>query len=362
MVDDDPTVHTIVKGILRKFGYECHTADGALDALGKIRRIQPHLVLTDVSMPEINGVEFCERLKADHELASVPVIFFTANSDPETLAEAFEAGGCDFLVKPLKPFELASRARHHIRQFRKARDAEAAITSLDTRNQTMVKFLGVASHDLRNPLIAIRGISEYLESEKFGPLSETQIELVQTIHQSSESMLFLVNELLEISKFNESLKKIETKPTQLVTILELSLRLHSIPAEKKKIRLRLDAPEYVPQARVESRLITRVFDNLISNAIKFSPEDTRVDFQVRFDEKHVFVSVKDEGPGIPEDEFDKLFKEFSRTSNEPTAGEASNGLGLYVCKSILEAHKGRITVENRPGGGAAFHLEIPRAL
>ncbi len=362
VVDDDIVVHAMVKGILKKFGFEYFGVHSAIEALDKIREIEPELIMSDVSMPNIDGIEFCERLKANSSLNEIPVIFFTAHSDPDILARAFEAGACDFLVKPLKPFELSSRAQHHIHQFRKAKQAKDKIHHLDTKNQTMVKFLGVASHDLRNPLVSIRGISSQLQSKSFGELTPIQSELVDAINQSSEAMLSLVEELLEVSKFNESLKQINPVPNNIQSILKLAVTLHSSYAIHKKIQITTTGDQEVPTVLIERKLITRVIDNLISNAIKFSPEDTQITIALSQVDRFVNVAIKDEGPGIPEDEFSLLFKEFSKTSNQPTAGEASNGLGLYVCKSIIDAHGGTISVRNRKTKGAEFRIQLPTSL
>ncbi|MDQ8202293.1 ATP-binding protein [Pelagicoccus sp. SDUM812003] len=360
VVDDDPVVHLMVKTILQKLGYRYFGASSAIEALDMIRDVQPELVMSDVSMPEINGMEFCIRLKADEELKDIPVIFFTAHSDPELLGKAFDAGACDFLIKPLQPFEIASRAQHHIVQYRLRREDRNVIHTLDTRNQTMTKFLGVASHDLRNPLVSIRGLSKQLKSEIFGKLNETQNELIEAINQSSDAMLTLVEELMEVSKFKSSLNRINRVEEEIGPLLQLARALHSGSANLKQIEIK--AEECPPELRapVDKKLLTRVIDNLITNAVKFSPSGTAVTITAADETDHIRISVSDQGPGIPVDEFAQLFKEFSKTSNQTTAGESSHGLGLYVCRCIVEAHHGAISARNLPEGGACFSFTLPK--
>lgn len=361
VVDDDPSIHFMTKSILEKFGYAYHGAQSAFEAIELMHHIQPELIMSDIFMPMIDGLEFCVCIKADERWSDIPFVFFTADSEPELLASAFEAGAVDFLTKPLRAFEIASRVQHHIQKYRQLRADNELILSLDSKNQSMTKFLGVASHDLRNPLISIRGLANYLKSDSFGNLNDNQMELVNAILQSSESMLDLVENLLEVAQFKRKFDQVSKKKQEdLETLLKLARTLHSGYAGQKQISLNLELPEETVLATIDRKLITRLVDNLISNAIKFSPPETEVLVKLEVEDENISISVEDEGPGIPEEEFQLLFKEFSKTSNSPTAGESSNGLGLYVCKQIAEAHDGTIQVQNRPKKGAAFIVTLPR--
>lgn len=359
VVDDDPVIHVLTQKILEKANFQYFGVHDAVSALSEIPKIQPDLILSDISMPGINGIEFCERLKTNNELKDIPVIFFTSHSRPEILTSAFEAGGCDYLTKPIHAFELASRAQHHITQYRRLKARHEEICLLDTKNQVMSKFLGVASHDLRNPLMSIRGISKYLTAGKFGELNDEQADLISTIQQTSVSMINLVDDLMEVSKFKASVQQIDPKLQKLDPILTLATTLYKAQAHQKGIHITYACKDAGPTAPINSKLITRVCDNLLSNAIKFSPSNTEITVLLYQDIQYAYISIADQGPGIPPDQFDRLFKEFSRTSVQPTAGESSNGLGLYLAKTIAEAHGGTISVRNLETGGAQFLLTLP---
>jgi len=357
VVDDDLLVRKLVSKILQRGGLACDTAQSGTEALALLPQSSPDLILCDIMMPGMNGIEFCKRLRESDPYADLPLIFFTGLSDMQTLSKGFAAGGNDYVVKPIRQVEVLSRARHHIAEYRRKQKAKQKISTL---NQQKTKFLGVASHDLRNPLVSIRGISQYLETEKFGPLNDGQRELVGTIIQASEAMLTLVEDLLDVSKIEGGHMKLERKIESLEELASAAITLHSASAERKSIALRKEVAEANNDVFADRRLVARVLDNLVTNAIKFSPPNTCVTLSVHGDSESVMLRVDDEGPGIPPDEFSKLFKEFSRTSNQPTGGESSNGIGLFVSKRIMESHGGSIAVENRPDKGARFTITFNR--
>lgn len=360
IVDDDRIVHGIVGKFLKRSNLKYQSVYSAADALEILKSEPIDLILSDIMMPEMDGIEFCQKLRTLADYIEVPVIFFTGLSDSETLSRAFEAGANDYVVKPLRQAEVTSRVRRHLSEYFRKQADELKITNLDRANKSKTKFLGVASHDLRNPLVSIRGISQYLESEKFGSLNESQKELTQTIIQASEAMLTLVEDLLDVSKFESGQIKVNLKENNLSHIVKSRVTLHSATAERKDIELVHNILAKNSIAQLDKSLVSRVIDNLVSNALKFSSPGTRVEVLVAEEGKHLQLIVQDEGPGIPKTEFNKLFKEFSRTSNQPTAGESSSGIGLYVCKQIVNSHNGTITVENRPEGGARFIINFNR--
>ncbi len=362
VVDDDAVTQKLVQKILERANIECEGAESGEAALELIEDRQPDLILCDIQMPEMDGIEFCSLIRLKPRLEEIPLIMFTGLSTMDSLSRAYEAGADDYIMKPLREVELLSRVERHIDEYRQRQEAKKRIQRLNTQNESKTKFLGVASHDLRNPLVSIRGISQYLESEKFGPLNEGQHELVATIVQASESMLTLVEDLLDVSMFESGQMRIEPDIQPLESLVDHAITLHSPSASKKQIRLVKAASASDTDAEVDRRLVSRVIDNLVSNAIKFSPQETEIRLKLASDSESVSLSVEDQGPGIPEDEFDALFKEFGRTSNLPTAGESSSGIGLFVCQRIVLRHGGKISVENRSKGGARFTVTFNRAL
>ncbi len=225
-------------------------------------------------------------------------------------------------------------------------------------NELKNKFLAMAAHDLRNPLVASRDFSEMLLDEELGSLKDEQKEVLSLIHESSDYMLNMVSELLDVSVIESGKLELQLSPGTLREVLEERVRISQNTAQKKNIRLHATYSE-IPEAVFDKRRIVQVVDNLISNAIKYSPQDTNIYIYLEQVGQMAKVRVCDEGPGISPKDQEKLFGEFQRLSARPTAGESSTGLGLSIAKKIVEAHQGTIGVESELGSGATFYFTIP---
>lgn len=360
VVDDDTLVLKHIRRILQQGNLKYDGVTSAKEALLFLEHHEPDLILSDIQMPEMDGIEFCKRLREDPRYRDLPVVFLTGMSDMKTFKAAYAVGGNDYVVKPLRQVEVISRITHQIEEYRRIREAKTRIQNLNKQNEAKTKFLGVASHDLRNPLVSIRGISQYLESQKFGELNENQLELVQTMTRTSEMMLNLVEDLLDVSMFETGQIKIHPENTNLVDLIDTAVTLHSASAERKGMTIEKTVNASETTLDVDRKLITRVLDNLITNAIKFSPTGSKIELCLDSKSNDLNLIVQDNGPGIPEDQFNKLFKEFSRTTNQPTGGESSSGIGLYVCRKVMVSHGGDIRAENRREGGARFIATFKR--
>lgn len=234
-------------------------------------------------------------------------------------------------------------------------DAEKKLIEL---NQLKNKFLGIASHDLRNPLSSIRGFSELLLSEAMGPLVAEQKNFLGIIHTVSSDMLTLLNDLLDVSAIESGKLDLEIKTGPLGVFIEQRIGLNSIIAKKKGIRLHQELSE-TPDLPFDPIRIGQVIDNLLSNAVKFSPSGSNIYISLSHEGPHAEVKVKDEGPGLSPEDHGKLFGEFQKLSARPTGGEISTGLGLSIVKKIIEAHKGTIRAESVPGNGTSFIFTLP---
>jgi signal transduction histidine kinase len=216
----------------------------------------------------------------------------------------------------------------------------------------------MAAHDLRNPLASIRGLAEFLREGAVGPLSVDQLDLINTIHSASQSMLDLVNELLDVATIESGELKIYREPHNLADLIAKSVAMTNIEAAKKNTQVTIETRGLAPVLMLDAAKMRQVIDNLLSNAVKYSPPGSAITATIQSAPAHgtFGFAVQDQGPGIPDNERDKLFKDFSRLSAQPTAGEKSTGLGLAICRKIVEAHGGIITAENLPAGGCEFRV------
>jgi signal transduction histidine kinase len=234
----------------------------------------------------------------------------------------------------------------------------AAERQLFELNQLKNKFLGIAAHDLRNPLASIRGFSELLLSDDMGSLTEDQHEFIKTIHSLSQDMLNLVNDLLDVSVIESGKLELKRQPGSLKVLIEERIHINSILAKNKQMKLH-ESLATVPEVSFDYSRIAQVVDNLISNAIKYSPSGSNIFVSLNQQGMKAQISVRDEGPGIEPEEQKRLFGEFQRLSTKPTGGEKSTGLGLSIVKKIVEAHNGTTAVESQPGAGSTFTFILP---
>ena len=234
-------------------------------------------------------------------------------------------------------------------------EAERKLVEL---NELKNKFLGIAAHDLRNPLAAIMSFSEIILEEETGPINEEQREFLDIIHNSSKFMLSLLNDLLDVSMIESGKLELKMEKGSLKNLIIERVNINKTIASKKNIDLKTDIKE-IQDTRFDANRIAQVVDNLISNAIKFSERDSKIYVTLSADKNKAVISVKDEGPGISKEDQVKLFNEFQKLTARPTAGEKSTGLGLAIVKKIIDAHKGNISVDSELGKGSTFYFTLP---
>ena len=224
-------------------------------------------------------------------------------------------------------------------------------------NQLKNKFLGIAAHDLRNPLISIRGFSEMLLAGDVGPVNEGQLEFLNIIANVSQQMLDLINDLLDVSVIESG--KLTLRPIRgsLRSLLEERLKTMKMVGEKKEITIHKVLND-IPDLVFDPDRIGQAIDNLVSNAIKYSPHGSIVHVTLAQKNNEAQISVQDEGPGLSEEDQSRLFGSFQKLSATPTDGEKSTGLGLSIVKKIVEAHNGSVEVWSQLGSGSTFSFSI----
>ncbi len=234
-----------------------------------------------------------------------------------------------------------------------AAEAEERLKELNKLKDT---YLGIAAHDLRNPLSSIRGMSQMLVEMELD--DGTKRSFLESIYRVSNQMLTLVNDLLDVSVIESGKFDLRLTEENLSKLAKERTELVAGSAEKKQIKLTTDLQE-VSNSLFDPDRMRQVIDNLLTNAIKFSPAGTTVDVACRQTKQTLEISVADQGPGIPSEDIDKLFGTFQKLSVQPTAGEKSTGLGLSIVKQIVNAHGGEITVDSKVGKGSVFTVRIP---
>jgi two-component system sensor histidine kinase/response regulator len=358
IVDDTPANIDILDLFLEKEGYKISIAQSGETALKLARRISPDLILLDIMMPGIDGFETCRRLKSEENTCDIPIIFITARNEPADIVKGFSVGGVDYITKPFSQEEVCARIHLHLK-------LKILMTEMDAKNKKLVqlndlknKFLGMASHDLRNPISTIQGFSKIMLDHGDTLTEEDKKEFLLSIHKVSNDMLNLLGDLLNISTIESGRLDLHLEAGSLKLLVEERVRMYQVMAERKNIATHLDIGK-IADFSFDANRISQVIDNLLSNAIKFSPAGKEIFIGLGQENGQAKFSVRDQGPGISPDDQDKLFKHFQKLKARPTADESSHGLGLAIAKKMVEAHEGKIAVSSPLGSGATFSFTIP---
>ncbi len=334
--------------------FELTHAEALTEALARLKGAAFDVVLLDLSLPDSSGLETVERVRA--AAPTLPIVVLSGLDDEETAVEAVKHGAQDYLVKGRIDSALLIRAmRYAIERMR-------IVIELERVNEFKNQLLGIAAHDLRNPLSVILAASSFLleDSAKLLP-AERKTEFISRIKKNSEFMALLIDDLLDFAAIESGKVSLSLVPTDVVGLVRQNVEQNRMLAEPKGIPLELGSAGPLPVVAADPARLDRVLNNLIGNAVKFSDAGAQVTVSAARLNGSVVVSVQDHGPGIPREELSKLFRPFSKTSVRSTAGERSTGLGLAICREIIEAHGGHIWAESEVGKGSVFSFSLPVA-
>lgn len=362
IVDDVEENLMISSAILRKSGFSIHTAKSGTDCVRLVPEIMPNLILLDINMPGMNGIEACTIIKQDEALCDIPIIFLTAISEANHIVRAFQAGGVDYILKPFRTQELLARVQVHLALQRAQRELRDQNKHLAQLNKEKSEFLGIAAHDLKNPLSGIIGLSEMIALREEMGIPDTEItEMAQQIKQSSHLMFEIVANLLDVNRIEEGNFQLFPRELDIYELCSSILTRYESAAARKNITL-IHTPPTAGSTTVFADDIAsvQVLDNIISNAIKYSPHGKTVwVIHETGAENCLRVRVKDEGQGLTDDDKKQLFQKFSKLSARPTNGEHSTGLGLSIAKKLADGMNVAIYVESEYGNGATFAADFP---
>ena len=240
----------------------------------------------------------------------------------------------------------------------KNRQIEKQNDELQMMNVEKNEFLGIVAHDLKNPLSGIQGLASILEDSAHSP--ETVKQIAEVIMRGSEKMFDLVKNLLDVNQLERGGRKYELQPLNTAWLLMPVVESYMGRAEEKGITIHFAPPEQTVVCFADSMALSQVLDNLVSNAVKYSPPNKNIWVDIQETTENVRIAIRDEGPGLSDDDKSKLFGKFARLSAQPTGGEHSTGLGLSIVKKMIEAMNGKVWCESELGHGATFFVEISR--
>ena len=359
VVDDDALARRSVRAMLERGFYQVETAENGAEALGLLASYRPDLVLLDIQMPGIDGLEVCRQIRELPNGELLPIIFLTGDERPDLHAQALRAKGDDFLRKPVLSPELIVRIRSLMRLKRLQAEVQAErdnLLDLQKQREQLFQFI---VHDLKNPLSTIQVGLEFLDGrDDNSPSCSVQLH---RLRDTAHTMGRMIQDILDIGRAEQlGLELCKTRITLNQWIPAVLKEVES-QAQARSHALAWDCPADL-EIEVDQEFLRRLMLNLLDNALKYSPSGSHTRIEARTIENGVRLEVHDQGQGIPEPMREQIFGKFVRVHEPGSGTHSGSGLGLAFCQLVAEAHQGRIWVEENQPKGSRFVLEIPGAL
>jgi K+-sensing histidine kinase KdpD len=352
IVDDDIDLATNLQDILETEGYSTAIAHDGQTALALCRKNPIALALVDIKLPDISGVELIERLA---ELSpGMESIIITGNASLETAIKAVKQEHIvAYEVKPLDMDNILALATQIIERKKMAKQ----LIVYEELNKLKSDLLAKVSHELRSPLATIKGYSTMLLAYEHRLWHGEKHEYLKAIDDATDRLTHLVSQLLDMSRVETGLIQLYKSPTNISELLEKVATEAQLRSPGHKIMKSLGTR--LPKVNIDANRIREIMDNLIDNAFKYSVKGTKVVISAQRNSHNLLISVADQGTGIPADKLERVFDRMYRMEQVPSPGTDGLGLGLSICKGLVEAHGGRIWVESKVSEGSTFSFSIP---
>lgn len=373
IVDDEPDIAIVLKLHLEDAGYITAWASDGGAALQMLHDAEYSLVLTDIKMPGMNGVELLKRISEAGLLTSV--IMMTAHGSEDLAVECMKSGAVDYFCKPFSLDDILHRVERALVHRR-------ALLENKRLEQEKEDFFFMMSHDLKNPITAIIGSIDIMREGRLGPVNAEQAEYLQSAIDSCNDVVAMIDNLLDVSRFEAGRMPVMLRPHDLGVLVSAVVERYRKAAEYEDITLTIEACGDLPEVTIDRNLMTRVFANLLVNALKFTPADGTISVSCRclenleegsasipdyvdvppdFLSRNCFVriSFKDTGDGVPHEDLGRIFERYTQSHNAADREKGGAGLGLAFCKLAVESFNGIIWAESEAGIGSEFVMLLP---
>ena len=375
LVDDNPANLLAVRDLLAPLGHEIVTVGSGRAALRALLADDCALILLDVQMPGMDGLETAALIRSRERSRSVPIVFLTGGSpSDDVMFRGYEVGAVDYLYKPIVPEVLLAKVRAFMEMARSRWELERQTVELGVLNADLVRareraerasqvksaFLANMSHELRTPLNAIMGFTQLLDAGNAGPVSDEQRELLGEVLVGSRYLVQLIDDVLDLAKVESGTFLLRPEPTDVREIAREVCEAMRPLAAAKGIRMAVRVAS-LPQLMLDVERLRQVLYNYVSNAVKFTSSGGRIEIRAApVGADRVRIEVRDTGIGISAEDIPQLFNEFVQLDATATRRHKGTGLGLALTKRLLEIQGGSVGVTSRPGKGSVFYAVLPR--
>jgi two-component system, sensor histidine kinase and response regulator len=355
LVDDRPENLVALEAALRPLDQELVAAQSGEEALRCLLNDDFAVILLDVQMPGMDGFETAAHIKERERSCHIPIIFLTAISrELHQQLRGYEVGAVDYIAKPFDPWVLRSKVAVFVDLDDKKRRLEEQAALLARSNRELEEFAEIVSHDLRNPLVSVVGYLQMLGDGATGALPDQSQDFVERALHAAEGMGTLIDDLLSYALAGKA-----------IGVLQATNSRHAVDRALSNLHAEIEeagatvTTGTLPVVRADSSQLTRLFQNLIGNSVKYRSADRPLEVGIGAEQvaKQWEFSVADNGAGLAPDEAGSVFTMFYRGSS--TQGRPGSGIGLAICKKVIEAHGGQIWAEPREGAGTVVHFTLP---
>ena len=358
IVDDVMSNVLLLKILLTNEKFQVCTANCGNMCIEQAKAEKPDLILLDVMMPDISGFDTAVILKKDPATKEIPIIFLTALNNPQDLVHGFQVGANDFLTKPFNKEELVMRVMHQISLVAAKRLIEKQNNELRATINNRDKMYSVIAHDLRSPMASIRMVLNLVVSAVSPDVVGPELfELLDKANKESEEVHDLLDNLLKWTKSQTGRLNVVVQDFDLNDVVPGVVEIFDMIASTKHIKLAYTGTDSPLVVRADNDMLKTVVRNFISNAIKFSPEQSTIEIFMRPEGEFAKISVQDHGVGIAADRLDSIFHKGETTWG--TSGEEGSGLGLQLCADFARKNGGDVMVESVEGKGSTFSVMVP---
>jgi len=362
VVDDDPRNRKLLEEYLLGAGYDVRLAADGRTALAMAAERPPDLVLLDVMMPDLSGLEVCRQLKNDPRTRLSQVVLVTALDGVPQRVEGLDTGADDYIAKPVRREEFMAKVRSMLRARRLTAELEEARETLSQRNAKLEELEALKEtltqtlvHDLKNPLAAVLGNLELMERKA----DDSIVHLVRRSKAAAWRMHQMILNLLDIAQLEEGKLLLHPETIDAGSLARKACQEMEGGAAQRGVSLQIVADEATAVLKGDGAVLRRVLDNLLSNAIEHSPQGGVVRVAVTLCTEGIEIAVADQGSGVPPEYRERIFEKFQRLESRKSVPGANRGLGLTFCRLAVEAHGGTIWVDDAPAGGALFRALLP---
>jgi len=356
VIDDEEIARVSCRRVLAREGMQVALASSGREGLEKLLCDPCDLVLVDLKMPEMDGVEVVRRIR-DFD-PSIVTVLITGYATIESAVAAMKEGAYDYLPKPFTPEELLIVVRRGLEKRRLDLESRALRQEKETMERN---FVTMVTHQLRSPLAAILQYFEVLLGGIGGELSEAQQEMLTRAKERLESLMQLINDWLDMSRLSEGDIVKRLQPARLEDCIDAALKGLDFSAKEKGVTVRVELPEDLPAVHADPDSLREALSNLISNAIKYNREGGLVTIRAKREGSCVAVSVEDTGVGIDAKEIPFVFDQFYRGKDREIRSQQGTGLGLAIAQKVVRAHGGTLTVTSEKGKGSVFSFSVNTA-